>query len=326
MMTRNSYTLLLVEDNFGDADLARERLTDFVEFHYELIHVTTLAKAIEAISNRSFDAVILDLNLPDSRGIETLRRLFAVEKTVPVVVLSGTVDEELRTLVLREGAQDFLAKDEPPARFLVRSVLYALERHRAQEQQQNVQMLVSVDPDAVIVVDLQGVVQFINQAGLDLFGQLHQDFVGTKFVFSLSVGRPAEIEIVRGIETRIGEMWVVQLVWKGVQAFLATIRDVTARKITEMALRHKTSILQCVLDSIGDGVVVADTKGKFLLFNRAAEQILKMGQTDTLPDQWQQRYGLFQPDTVTPIPKDDIPLVRAIKGENVDRAELFNQK
>jgi PAS domain S-box-containing protein len=97
---------------------------------------------------------------------------------------------------------------------------------------------------------------------------------------------------------------------------------VTARKITEMALRHKTSILQCVLDSIGDGVVVADTKGKFLLFNRAAEQILKMGQTDTLPDQWQQRYGLFQPDTVTPIPKDDIPLVRAIKGENVDQAEM----
>jgi signal transduction histidine kinase len=70
-------------------------------------------------------------------------------------------------------------------------------------------------------------------------------------------------------------------------------------------------------------VVVADDQGKFLLFNPAAEQILRIGKTDAPPEEWTQRYGNYLPDMVTPYPAEDLPLARAMRGEVVDQTELF---
>ena len=78
-----------------------------------------------------------------------------------------------------------------------------------------------------------------------------------------------------------------------------------------------------ILGSIADGVVVADANGKFLLFNAAAEQVLGIGATETTPDQWSDRYGVYLPDAVTPYPSDQLPLVRAMRGEDVDAVELL---
>jgi PAS domain S-box-containing protein len=92
---------------------------------------------------------------------------------------------------------------------------------------------------------------------------------------------------------------------------------------SEQALSEQTSLLRLVLASIGDGVVVSDENGKFLVFNPAAEQILQVGPTDEGIDQWTQTYGMYLPDTVTPYPPRELPLARAIRGESVDAAELF---
>ena len=62
---------------------------------------------------------------------------------------------------------------------------------------------------------------------------------------------------------------------------------------------------------------------KFLLFNAAAEQVLGIGATETAPDQWSDRYGAYIPDTVTQYPSNQLPLVRAMRGESVDAVELF---
>jgi signal transduction histidine kinase len=82
-----------------------------------------------------------------------------------------------------------------------------------------------------------------------------------------------------------------------------------------------STILNSIVHSIGDGVVVADETGRFTLFNPAAEHILGVGQTDSAPEEWAQRYGVFLPDAVTPYPTDQLPLVRAIRGEAVDQVE-----
>ena len=89
------------------------------------------------------------------------------------------------------------------------------------------------------------------------------------------------------------------------------------------ALERQTSILRSILDSMGDGVVVADSNGAFLVFNPAAERILGMGRTDGPPAEWSREYGLFLPDMVTPYPSDQLPLARAIRGEEVDQVEIF---
>lgn len=94
-------------------------------------------------------------------------------------------------------------------------------------------------------------------------------------------------------------------------------------QVSERKIREQFTILQCVLSSIADGVIVADTNGKFLMFNPAAERILGESSVDTTPDAWSDVYGVFLPDGTTPYPASDLPLARAIRGEDVDSADLF---
>ena len=89
------------------------------------------------------------------------------------------------------------------------------------------------------------------------------------------------------------------------------------------ALREQTRILQSVLDCMGDGVVVADPNARFLVFNPAAQRMLGHGRIDSPPEEWSRLYEIFLPDRVTPYPVDDLPLMRAIRGEATDQAELY---
>src|SRR5436305_302906 len=113
MTERNSFNLLLVEDNPGDADITFERLTDVPGYGFGLIHVTSLQDASDTLSHSPIDAVILDLNLPDSQGIETLRQVRHLRDDIAIIVVSGVATEDLHRQVLREGAQDFIGKNEP---------------------------------------------------------------------------------------------------------------------------------------------------------------------------------------------------------------------
>jgi PAS domain S-box-containing protein len=92
---------------------------------------------------------------------------------------------------------------------------------------------------------------------------------------------------------------------------------------SEAALREQTQILESVLACMGDGVVVADRNGHFLVFNPAAQRIMGHGQTDEPPHEWSRHYEIFLPDRSTPYPVEDLPLLRAMRGESVDRAELY---
>ena len=81
--------------------------------------------------------------------------------------------------------------------------------------------------------------------------------------------------------------------------------------------------LQSVLDSAGDGIIVADENGKFLFWNAAAEQLVGLGPQDVPPTEWAAVFGVFLPDGTTPYPTGDLPLVRAIRGQSVNGQELL---
>jgi PAS domain S-box-containing protein len=100
-------------------------------------------------------------------------------------------------------------------------------------------------------------------------------------------------------------------------------RDISEKKLAEEETGRQKELLQLILESIADGVVVADSDGKFLLFNAAAEQVLGIGATDSRPDQWSDRYGSYLSDGVTLYPPDELPLVQAMRGESVDAVEVF---
>jgi PAS domain S-box-containing protein len=89
------------------------------------------------------------------------------------------------------------------------------------------------------------------------------------------------------------------------------------------ATHDQFELFHSILDSMGDGIVVADEQGRFLLFNPAAESILGIGRTDLPPEKWAETYGVFFPDTHTPFPYEQMPLLRAIRGEECNQVEVF---
>ncbi len=92
---------------------------------------------------------------------------------------------------------------------------------------------------------------------------------------------------------------------------------------SEAALTKQTRILQSILDSMSDGVIVADDEGRFMLVNPAAEDMLHLHKSDVPSEGWGKRHGVYLPDMVTPYPVDDFPLMRAVKGEALEGIEVF---
>ena len=129
--TRSPLSILLVEDDPVHAHLVRAALQPSPDgFDWQLTHVDTLGAACAFAEPP--DLVLLDLTLPDARGLDTLRRLRERFAFVPVVLLTAVEDPEIESSALSAGAQDFLGKDELTGRTLRRVVRYAMERHRAQ--------------------------------------------------------------------------------------------------------------------------------------------------------------------------------------------------
>jgi two-component system, cell cycle response regulator len=132
MVSPESVSILLVEDNPGDARLFREALQEAYESKFDLVHCTTLAQALDRLGTAHPDVIVVDLGLPDVVGIDVVKRTHSTAPAVPVVVLTNRVDEAMGLQALHEGAQDYLIKGELDPRLLSRALRYAMERQRMQ--------------------------------------------------------------------------------------------------------------------------------------------------------------------------------------------------
>lgn len=94
---------------------------------------------------------------------------------------------------------------------------------------------------------------------------------------------------------------------------------------SQQELQRQSGILRSILDSMADGVIVADQDGRFLLWNPAAERIIGIGEKDVPPEEWSNIYGCYLPDGETLCPPEDLPLARAIRGESTDGTVLYIQ-
>jgi DNA-binding NarL/FixJ family response regulator len=132
MIDTNPIKILLIEDNPGDARLIQEALY-LANDASEVQWTDRLAKGLEMLELDRFDAVILDLSLPDSRGFSTFEQLHRRAPRVPVVVLTGLDDEGLALRAVREGAQDYLVKGAVKSSTILRMIRFAIERNRVMD-------------------------------------------------------------------------------------------------------------------------------------------------------------------------------------------------
>ncbi|MCW8130975.1 MAG: response regulator [Planctomycetota bacterium] len=130
MSTRETLKVLLVEDSPSDILLARRVLEHSPYGRFKIEIANRLAQCNELLFQRDYDAVVLDLGLPDSQGEETLRHVLVEHPGCCVVVCTVTEDQELGLRAVRDGAQDFLFKAHLGSDLLAKSIIFAIERHR----------------------------------------------------------------------------------------------------------------------------------------------------------------------------------------------------
>jgi len=133
--------VLLVEDNDDDVLLIQESLS---ETKISIVRAERLSSALERLAQGRFDAVLLDLSLPDAFGLDTIGRVLRQAPGVPIVVLTGLNDEEAAVKAVEQGAQDYLIKGQVNGHLVARSLRYAIQRHKAEEslKERNRELLV----------------------------------------------------------------------------------------------------------------------------------------------------------------------------------------
>lgn len=133
--TPRTIRVLLLEDNPDDQELVRIMLSRAKDVAFELETVSTLADAITRLSTGRYDAVLVDLTLPDSRDIDTIRNLHLHAPEMPLIALTGQDDVPTELAALAIGAQDYLIKGQDDVRMLSRAIRHAMERKRLENAQ-----------------------------------------------------------------------------------------------------------------------------------------------------------------------------------------------
>lgn len=139
-MAESVLKLILLEDNPGDAYLIKDLLSGG-GLSIEVFE--TLARGLERIGKGGVEVIALDLALSDSSGFETFEKIRRAAPDIPVVILTGTDDEELAVRAVRSGAQDYLVKGRITSDLLRRSIMYALERNRAEQVNRRIMLELS---------------------------------------------------------------------------------------------------------------------------------------------------------------------------------------
>jgi two-component system cell cycle sensor histidine kinase/response regulator CckA len=132
-MVNKPINVLFIEDNPGDARLVREMLAEAHWGRVKLECADRLSAGLERLAEGGLDCVLLDLTLPDSTGLDTFERVHAHTPELPIVIISELGDEALAIKAVKAGAQDYLVKDHLGSYVLGRSIRYAIERKRMEE-------------------------------------------------------------------------------------------------------------------------------------------------------------------------------------------------
>ena len=124
--------VLIVEDNLTDAYIIENLLSDIADSYFNVQHVTALNAVRNACELQRPDVILLDLSLPDTQGLDTIRELKKVATNSPIVVMTGSHDEDTIDRAVQAGAQDLLHKGEYSAKFLGKTIRYAIERKKSE--------------------------------------------------------------------------------------------------------------------------------------------------------------------------------------------------
>jgi len=294
--------ILLIEDNPTDVILLREALAKVRTVRFEVAHAKRLEDGLQWLDAQAFDAVLLDLGLPDSQGMATFEAMHGRHPRVPVIVLSGLDDESLAVKAVGAGAQDYVVKGTFNGNMLALTIRYAIERKRTEaalrESEERYRALSEAAPDDIFIVRRDGTLEYVNNKGAQRFGRPVEELVGKApdELFPASPANPSDpgLEVVQlGIDKvfQSGEptyreshitfpscevwqgIWLVPLKHPSgeVHAVMGFGRDISGEKRAEAKLRGSEARYRSLFESNPQPMWVYDVETLgFLEVNDAA--------------------------------------------------------
>jgi PAS domain S-box-containing protein len=308
-MEARTLRILLIEDNPDDAELLKHEFGRIEKFPHSLICVKNLAEGIERSNQEPFDLVLADLSLPDSHGLETMRRFAKEAPNVAVVVLTGNKDERTAELAIKAGAQDYLVKGEINSRQLSRALRYALERHQSElalrASRAYLNNLIQSSMDVIVASDNERRITLFNEAAEKTFGYSVEEIVGQSVSLLYADSEDgmktnqAILEQGRWVgevfnRRKNGETFPSLLAASPVRNLRGEIvgtmgisRDITDQKRRDSVLRESQERFRRAFDDAPIGMGLVSTDGRWLKVNRALCDMLGYSEAELLETNFQ---------------------------------------
>jgi PAS domain S-box-containing protein len=299
--------VLLVEDNPEDADLIAELLPGEGPTLFIVERVPRLSEALERVGKDRFDIILLDLELPDSDGLDTLRAMQRQAAELPIIVLHEISDERVALAAIQEDAQDYLVKGQIDKQHLSRSIKYAVERKRAKEKlrasEAKYRQLHESMMDAFAWVDMSGRIIDCNKAFVNMLGYTEEEIrrlayddltpprwhaVETRIVDELVLSRGYSDLYEKEYRRKDGTLVPIELrtvLLKDDTGRLSgmgsIIRDISERKSAEAALKNSeekyrriSQEFNALLDNLPDGIVQIAPDFRVIWANRSMTEMV----------------------------------------------------
>ncbi|MBN2852213.1 MAG: response regulator [Clostridia bacterium] len=337
--------MLIVEDNQGDADYIKEILENQSEINIHIHLVSRLQHAIDFLEKENADIILLDLGLPDSRGINTLISLKEFAVNIPIIVLTGNDDQKLGLQSISNGAQDYLVKNQISIFTLIRVVKYTIERQQNIEKlimsQSNMKLLLDNSSDAIYIIDREYRYITINQAGLRMIGKRMKEVVNKKVTDVFKGIEKTEFFMAykRVMENRNPEIYVGQFIidnaknWYEVridpssEGILCFARNINARKNEEQemagTMENLKRSIRTTIDVLTKAVELKDpyTAGHQKRVAMIAREIaIELGLDSERTE------GIFLAGSIHDIGKISIPAEILSKPTKLDKNEMMMVK
>lgn len=293
-MNNSRINVLLVEDDPLYAELVRESVENSRGADLELGWVPTWKQAIASLNRNRFDAILLDLHLPDTQGLETIHKALSSASHLPIVVLTGLDDRELALEAVRLGAQDLLEKNQVNGPILAQSLRYAIERKQILEDlkqsEAQYRSLVQHVREGIFQTDCELNWTFLNPAWEQLTGFSLEESLGKpsgQFVHPDDRDRHErklkELFAQTEVSSRYQVRWLTnqgQVRWCEVHAQLYSapdgsilgtagiLNDITARYLAQSSLENSMGLLRATFESTADGILAVDSRGNLTNWNR----------------------------------------------------------
>ena len=267
-MHSNSKTIkiLLIEDSTTDALLLIKYFEKLEAHKFDVVRAKLLSEGLDYLQQQEFDLILLDLSLPDSLGLDSIRQIQNLVAEIPIIVLTGMDREEIAIQALREGAQDYIVKGQIFGSLLLRSINHAIERQqiieKLRQSEARYRGIVEDQTELICRFLPDGTLTFVNQAYCRYFKKASEDLLGKNFKASvpddtftalkdhlnrLRVQNPTRV-IEYQVKLPDGEVcwqqWIYRAFFQDEQIveYQAVGRDITQRKKAEDSLVQEATI------------------------------------------------------------------------------------